>query len=142
MIARLKKMCNSVCRTVCRKLGLPKVICCAVLVVVALYLAKKYLLPLVEGMSPNSGKKKFVFCYMNGCPHCDKAMPAWDEFAKSCSEMECKKIESKEDAEFMKKHEVQGYPTYLLLDGTGEKVAEYSGDRSVKDLKKFATENA
>ena len=140
MINKVNKMCSSFCR----KLGLPKIVCCGVLVLVALYLAKKYLLPMVEGMSPGGGggKKKFVFAYMNGCPHCDKAMPAWDEFAANCSEMECKKIESKEDKAFMQKHEVQGFPTYLLLDSSGEKVKEYSGDRSAADLKKFASENA
>ena len=60
MIAKINKMCGSFCR----KLGLPKVVCCGVVVLVALYLAKKYLLPLVEGMSPGGGggKKKFCFC--------------------------------------------------------------------------------
>ena len=42
----------------------------------------------------------------------------------------------------MQKHEVQGYPTYLLLDSSGGKIKEYSGDRSAADLKKFASENA
>lgn len=137
MINKISKVCGSFCR----KLGLPKIVCCGVLVLVVLYLAKKYLLPMVEGMAPG-GKKKFVFAYMNGCPHCDKSMPDWDKFAANCSEMECKKIESKEDGEFMQKHEVQGYPTYLLLDSSGEKIKEYSGDRSEADLKKFASENA
>ena len=137
MISKLKKLCNSFCR----KLGLPKAVCCGILVLVALYLAKKYLMPLVEGLATNSGKKKFVFCYMNGCPHCDKAMPAWDEFAASCKDMECKKVESKEDPKFMQEMGVEGFPTYVLLDSQGNKEKEYSGDRSVADLKKFASEN-
>jgi thiol-disulfide isomerase/thioredoxin len=138
MIKKVSKMCG----TFCKSLGLPAIICCVALLVAVLYLAKMYLLPLVEGLSPNSGKKKIVYCYMDGCPHCDKAMPAWEEFSSSTKVVDTKKIESKEDPGFMKKMEVQGFPTFLLLDAGGIKIKEYSGDRSSGDLEKFAKENA
>ena len=138
MIKKVSKMCG----TFCKSLGLPAIICCVALLLAVLYLAKIYLLPLVEGLSPNSGKKKIVYCYMDGCPHCDKAMPAWDEFSSSTKVVDTAKIESKEDPGFMKKMEVQGFPTFLLLDANGKKEKEYSGDRSSADLEKFAKENA
>jgi len=138
MIKKVSKMCG----TFCKSLGLPAIICCVALLVAVLYLAKIYLLPLVEGLSPNSGKKKIVYCYMDGCPHCDKAMPAWEEFSSSTKTVDTAKIESKEDPDFMKKMQVQGFPTFLLLDSSGAKEKEYEGDRSSADLEKFAKENA
>ena len=136
------KKVSKICGTFCKILGLPAVVCCVALSIALLYLAKMYLLPLVEGLSPNSGKKKLVYCYMDGCPHCDKAMPAWEDFSSSTTVVDTAKIESKEDPEFMKKMEVQGFPTFLLLDAGGNKLEEYEGDRSSADLEKFAKENA
>ena len=136
MLSKINRMCGSFCR----KLGLPKFVCLVVVALAALYLVKTYLLPMVEGFGTNN-KKTLVFAYMDGCPHCDKAMPDWDKFASSCKVMNCKKIESKEDSEFMQKREVQGFPTYILLDSSGEKIKEYSGDRTTADLEKFANEN-
>lgn len=79
---------------------------------------------------------------MDGCPHCDKAMPAWEDFSSSTTVVDTTKIESKEDPEFMKKMDVQGYPTFLLLDAGGNKLEEYEGDRSSVDLERFAKEKA
>ena len=138
MIKKVSKMCGAFCKS----LGLPAIICCVALLLAVLYLAKIYLLPSIEGLSPNSGKKKIVYCYMDGCPHCDKAMPAWEEFSSSTEVVDTAKIESKKDPEFMKKMEVQGFPTFLLLDAGGIKIKEYEGDRSSADLEKFAKENA
>jgi thiol-disulfide isomerase/thioredoxin len=138
MIKKVTKMCG----TFCKSLGLPAVVCCVALSIALLYLAKMYLLPLVEGLSPNSDKKKLVYCYMDGCPHCDKAMPAWEDFSSSTTVVDTAKIESKEDPEFMKKMDVQGYPTFLLLDAGGNKLEEYEGDRSSVDLERFAKEKA
>ena len=138
MIKKVSKMCGAFCKS----LGLPAVICCIALLGAVLYLAKMYLLPLVEGLSPNSGKKKLVYAYMDGCPHCDKAMPAWDDFSSSTTVVDTEKIESKADPDFMKKMEVQGFPTFLLLDASGNKEKEYEGDRSSEDLERFAKENA
>lgn len=136
------KKVSKICGTFCKSLGLPAVVCCVALSVALLYLAKIYLLPLVEGLSPNSGKKKLVYAYMDGCPHCDKAMPAWEEFSSSTTVVDTAKIESKEDPEFMKKMGVQGFPTFLLLDSDGNKDKVYEGDRTSADLEKFAKENA
>ena len=138
MIKKVSKMCGAFCKS----LGLPAIICCVALLLAVLYLAKMYLLPLVEGLSPNSGKKKLVYAYMDGCPHCDKAMPAWEEFSSSTKVVDTDKIESKKDPEFMKKMGVEGFPTFLLLDSSGNKEKEYEGDRTAAGLEKFAKENA
>jgi len=137
MIKKVSKMCCAFCKS----LGLPPSVCCVVFVIAIICLAKLYLLPLVEGFAAKSGKNKIVYAYMNGCPHCDDAMPEWDKFVKTTKVVDTEKIESNDDKEFMKKMGVEGFPTFLLLDSKGNKLKEYSGERTSKALEKFANEN-
>ena len=47
--------------------------------------------------------------------------------------------ESKIPAE--KKGQIGGYPTIVLEDDKGNKIADYTGDRSAKDMKAFVKRN-
>ena len=122
----------------CKKLEIPpftgKILCSTLLVIVviivAVFLHNKYVSR--EGFLSN-GKRNFVYCHMNGCPHCDSATPEWDKFVKGYSKNEhvkFAKIESREDPEFMKKHNVVGFPTFMVIDKHGNKEREYHGKRT------------
>jgi thiol-disulfide isomerase/thioredoxin len=75
---------------------------------------------------------------MNGCGHCKKFMPVWDEFAGNYNgDLKIKKLERQEAGDDMlKKYQIQGFPTILLLDGQGNK-KEFQGDRTVQGLESF-----
>ena len=59
----------------------------------------------------------FTMYYMNGCPHCETVMPAFQEFMSACG-TPCRVVEASElNGEF----EVKGYPTFVKTthDGFG-----------------------
>ena len=82
--------------------------------------------------------KELVYFHMNGCGHCKKFMPVWDEFAEKYNgDLKLKKLEREEAGDDMlSKYQVQGFPTILLLDGEGNK-KEFQGDRTVSGLESF-----
>lgn len=81
----------------------------------------------------NDGKKKVVYFYMNGCPHCDSFSPIWDEFTQT-SPLGTHKIESADAGEMMTKYNISGFPTILLLDENNNKLKELEGDRTLANL--------
>jgi thiol-disulfide isomerase/thioredoxin len=81
----------------------------------------------------NDGKKKVVYFYMNGCPHCDSFSPIWEEF-KQISPLTTHKIESADAGEMMSKYKISGFPTILLLDENNNKLKELEGDRTIAGL--------
>lgn len=94
----------------------------------------------VEGLE--GGKKTLVLFHMNGCGHCVKMMPEWDAFEKeNDSGILTKKLERSEAGDLLKKHNVKGFPTILLLDTNGNKVSDYNGERSKAGLIHFCNEN-
>ena len=135
------KSINKLCKKLCAKIGLPKYICLAIMAFLAIYLIRRYVLPRVsvEGLS---GARKFVYAYMNGCPHCDEATPEWDKFtSQNKTAVKPVKIESSEDPDFMKRHEVVGFPTFLLISSDGKKIKEYEGPRTADGFLEFAEQN-
>jgi thiol-disulfide isomerase/thioredoxin len=56
----------------------------------------------------------FTLYYMNGCPHCDRIMPLFDEYMASCP-VPCRKVEASENREYG----VKGYPTFVFTDKYG-----------------------
>ena len=81
----------------------------------------------------NNGQKKVVYFYMDGCPHCDSFSPIWDEFTQNCP-LPTHTIESKNAGEMMKKYNISGFPTILLLDENNNKLKELDGPRTVDGL--------
>tara|TARA_B100001057_G_scaffold495002_2_gene592902 strand:- start:4249 stop:4659 length:411 start_codon:yes stop_codon:yes gene_type:complete len=133
------KTINKLCKKACGKFGFPKYVCLAIVAFLAIYLIRKYVMPNIEGLS---GARKFVFAHMKGCPHCDDAMPEWDKFTQSNkTAIKAVKIESSEDPDFMKRHEVVGFPTFLLISGDGKKIKEYEGKRTADGFLEFADQN-
>ena len=81
----------------------------------------------------NDGRKKVVYFYMNGCPHCDSFSPVWDEFIQTCP-LPTHKIESADAKEMMVTYKISGFPTILLLDENNNKIKELEGDRTINGL--------
>ena len=114
-------------------------------VAVLIIIVVRYLLHLiiysnyVSGYLENFGTpKSMLYFHMNGCGHCKKFMPVWDEFAEKYNgDLKLKKLEREEAGDDMlSKYQVQGFPTILLLDGEGNK-KEFQGDRTVSGLESF-----
>ena len=56
--------------------------------------------------------KELVYFYMNGCGHCKRFTPVWDEFSKNYNgELKLKKLERKEAGDMLQKYEIQGTTT-------------------------------
>jgi thiol-disulfide isomerase/thioredoxin len=85
--------------------------------------------------------KSMIYFHMNGCGHCKNFSPIWDDFSSNYKgSLKLKKLEREEAGDDMlKKYEVQGFPTILLLDEQGNK-KEFQGDRSISGLESFATQ--
>ena len=72
---------------------------------------------------------------MKGCPHCEKFNPQWKKFAAKAKGIEVEdpvEANSKKMAEY-KDLGVSGYPSVILVDGSGKKIA--SLDEKEKELK-------
>lgn len=102
----------------------------------------------LEGFQGN-GSKTFVYINMKGCGHCQKLNPIWDEFSSEKPDgIEIKKIESNEGGEdgigqkSVEKYNVEGFPFLAMVDGEGNLIEEYNGDRSKESLHKFAEKHA
>ena len=82
--------------------------------------------------------KELVYFYMNGCGHCKKFTPEWDKFSQGYNgNLNIRKVERADAGDELQKYEVKGFPTVLLLDGSGGK-KEFDGERTVQGLTSFA----
>ena len=97
-----------------------------------------------ENMNDNeSGSKSLVFFHMNGCGHCDKFMPTWEEVKSEYSgAITLTDKESASATSDIEKFKIKGFPTILLVDSNNNKIKEYNGDRSKSDVMKFLKDNA
>jgi len=86
-----------------------------------------------NGNIENDRRKKVVYFFMNGCPHCVSFSPIWDEF-KQTSPLPTYKIESNEAGTMINKYNISGFPTILLLDENNNKLKELEGDRTLAGL--------
>ena len=88
----------------------------------------------------NSPTKGLLMIHAPWCGHCKNMMPAYEEAAQelldSGSASTLARIQA-EDAggEFMNKHGVRGFPTLIVLGGTGKEF--YEGGRSKEALLTF-----
>ena len=81
--------------------------------------------------------KELVYFHMNGCGHCKKFTPVWDQFASSYNgNLNIRKVERADAANELQQYQVQGFPTILLLDGNGGK-KEFQGERTIQGLEAF-----
>jgi len=83
----------------------------------------------------------FVKFFAPWCGHCKRMAPTWDELANKfvgiagvkIAKVDCTLAESKE---VCSEQDVNGFPT-LYIYKNGEKITEYSGNRSLDDLFEF-----
>ena len=100
----------------------------------------------------NKPTYRLEYYYMTNCPHCEDFNPTWEKLTstekenlKSMGIVEFGKYElngtKKEDNEKVKKYNVTGAPTILLVDtSNADKYYNYEGNRKVEDIKTFITE--
>ncbi len=81
--------------------------------------------------------KELVYFYMNGCGHCKKFSPVWDQFAGNYKgNLNIRKVERADASDELDKYQIKGFPTVLLLDGNGGK-KEFYGERTIQGLESF-----
>ena len=86
----------------------------------------------VEGFSINAVKVNYY--YMDGCGHCETFSPIWDEFTSSYKgPLQFQKINMKDAEDDLKKYEIDGFPTVVLIDETGN-YEHYQGERTISGL--------
>jgi thioredoxin-related protein len=105
----------------------------ALLIIIVYYFNKDIFTNMNVENFENDGKKKVVYFYMNGCPHCDSFSPIWDEFKKT-SPLPTHKIESADAGAMMTRYNISGFPTILLLDENNNKLKELEGPRTIAGL--------
>ena len=78
------------------------------------------------------------YFYMNGCGHCEKFTPTWDRFTNQYKgSVKLNKTEqSQAGADTLKKYGVEGFPTVVKIDESGN-YETFTGERTVEGLKKF-----
>ena len=89
----------------------------------------------LEGQGP-----EVVFYHMNSCGHCEKMRPEWDKFVNENSDIRTRAVEASDGNEATEKG-VTSFPTVLLLDGTGKKIADFNDKRNAAALKRFYEDN-
>ena len=84
--------------------------------------------------------KELVYFHMNGCGHCKRFSPVWQEFSDGYKgDLKLKKLERNEAGDLLQKYEIQGFPTILLIDEQGNK-KEFQGDRTIQGLEAFISQ--
>ena len=89
----------------------------------------------IEGFTGGDSDLTLIFFSMNGCGHCKKFKPTWQEFVQqNSSGIRTEIVDSNEP--LTKDMDVKGFPTVMLVRGS-QKVATFEGDRTVADLNAF-----
>ena len=90
-----------------------------------------------------TGASELLLLHMTGCPHCVKLIPEWQSFiSKNNTGIKTRSVERSEDPALVKKYNVTGFPTILLLDSQGKKVKTYKGPRTSDGLLDFCKRNS
>ena len=92
------------------------------------------------GGNSNINKEiQIIFVYAEWCGHCNTFKPEWAKFEGWAKQngIKAEKIEGDKNQPLCAKHQIQGFPTILKLDSSGNKVAEYNGARSSEGLIEF-----
>jgi thiol-disulfide isomerase/thioredoxin len=110
-----------------------KIIIIVLLVLVILHLTK-------ASWAPTKDKVTVMWFYSDSCSHCTNMKGAWDEFVgMKPAGVELKKIDTATNQALSQEYKVDGVP-FIVREINGNRTV-YQGDRSAKDLYKFATEH-
>mgnify|MGYP001034816159 FL=1 len=129
----------------CKK-KFPMLLVCAVLLGAVVFLVGTFGKSMIHKLSGREGFKpasELLLLHMTGCGHCKKMMPEWDNFSSNNKTgIKSRKVERSEDPALVKKHNVKGFPSILLLDSAGKKIKDYTGPRTAAGFKKFCEANS
>ena len=84
-------------------------------------------------------ERRIIYFHMEQCGHCKKFNPEWDKFVKD-SKMRTQKISASSGDPMIKKMDISGYPTVIIVEGE-KKIDTFSGERTQKNLNKFVEKN-
>ena len=127
----------------CKK-KFPMLLVCAVLLGAVVFLVGTFGKSMIHKLSGREGFKpasELLLLHMTGCGHCKTFSPIWDEFSSNYKgSVKLQKYEREEAGEEMlKKYQIQGFPTVILLDDQGTH-KQFEGDRTIQGLESFATQ--
>ena len=106
------------------------------------YYLSKFLLPSTRRREGFEGKKELLLLHMDGCYYCKKLMPEWTKFLGiNDTSIQPRAVEKEEDRSLVKKYNVTGFPTILLLDENGVKLKTYEGERTASGLLNFCKQH-
>ena len=75
-----------------------------------------------------------TYYYMTNCGHCKTFTPQWDAFVKAYKgPIKLKKVEMNDAGDDLKKYNINGFPTVLIIDENG-KTQTYDGPRTESGL--------
>lgn len=96
------------------------------------HVAKKYFLK--EAFSNPS---TCTYYYMEQCGHCKRFSPEWDKFTQTYTgSVRLRKVEMNDAGDDLRKYNINGFPTVLLVNDNGES-QQYEGPRTSDALNKF-----
>lgn len=83
---------------------------------------------------------KFVYIYMNGCPHCVAFDKTWSEVeawvaAKYPTQLETVKMVNTDPA--TAQFEAKGFPYIAFVPASGQPPKQYTGSRKLSDVQEF-----
>ncbi len=97
-----------------------------------------------DTIDTNSGEPCLTLFYAPWCGHCKRVMPEWDKIQKMKVKnkngeiVKIHKVNSDENQEVSKKHNIQGFPTIKYFPkGMSGKGVHYQGAREANDFINF-----
>lgn len=83
---------------------------------------------------------KVVYIYSNSCPYCHDFMPVYDKYAADNagnSSLTVTKFEKSEPGAQQFLSQISGYPTVLIVDGSGNVIQSHVGKTTYEELASF-----
>jgi len=82
-------------------------------------------------------KSTLYYFYMDGCEYCKQFKPLWSKLKKQYkSKYTMKSINGPKSPAIAKKYSIKQYPSLVIETSTGS-IKPYTGEKTMKDLKKF-----
>ena len=138
-IAKLKRCLST-------KNNFLKVGFCAILALLAFFVGTRlfiFVLNMLNIKEGFTGASELLLLHMKGCPHCVKLIPEWQKFVSgNNTSIKTRSVERTEDPALVKKYNVTGFPTIILLDSQGNKIKDYTGPRTAAGLLTFCQKNS
>ena len=88
-------------------------------------------------------KYTITYVYMNGCGYCEKFNSTWDSFVVSNTTHVLQKYEQgqQQAQAYIQKYNIHGFPTVIIEDPSGKKVASHVGNADLRTFDAFVKTN-